>query len=78
MLSCKQGEWWIDNPQRGRANNSAVLVRSRITEDNFFSIWQKIKESDYDEPGISWTNNAEAGFNPCHEISLKNMQFCNL
>lgn len=78
MLSCKQGEWWIDNPQRGRANNSAVLVRSRIDKDNFFRIWQKIKESGCGEPGISWTNNAEAGFNPCHEISLKNMQFCNL
>ena len=78
MLSCKQGEWWIDNPQRGRANNSAVLVRSRIDKDNFFRIWQKVKESGCGEPGISWTNNAEAGFNPCHEISLKNMQFCNL
>ena len=64
MLFCKQGEWWIDNPQRGRANNSAVLVRSRIDKDNFFSIWQKIKESGCGEPGISWTNNAEAGFNP--------------
>jgi ribonucleoside-diphosphate reductase alpha chain len=26
MLTCKYGNWWELNPQRGRANNSAVLV----------------------------------------------------
>jgi len=78
MLECKQGNWWETNPQRGRANNSAVLVRSRIDKMDFYEIWDKIKESGCGEPGISWTNNAETGFNPCHEISLKNMQFCNL
>lgn len=64
MLECKQGNWWETNPQRGRANNSAVLVRSRIDKKDFYEIWDKIKESGCGEPGISWTNNAETGFNP--------------
>ena len=31
MISCKSGSWWETNPQRGRANNSAVLMRHKIT-----------------------------------------------
>ena len=27
MISCKSGNWWELNPQRGRSNNSAVLMR---------------------------------------------------
>ena len=30
MISCKAGAWWEQNPQRGRANNSVALCRSRI------------------------------------------------
>ena len=30
MLTCKFGNWWETNPQRGRANNSAVLLRNMI------------------------------------------------
>ena len=26
MISCKSGSWWETNPQRGRSNNSAVLM----------------------------------------------------
>ena len=36
MISSKYGNWWETNPQRGRANNSAALVRSKITEEFFF------------------------------------------
>ena len=42
MISCKYGNWWETNPQRG-ANNSAALVRSKITEEFFFELWEKIK-----------------------------------
>ena len=64
MLSCKSGEWWIENPQRGRANNSVVMVRSRAKQSDFNSIFEQTKTSGAGEPGISWTNNAEMGFNP--------------
>lgn len=78
MLGAKSGNWWELNPQRGRANMSTVVVRSRITKDVFNSLWEYTKSSGAGEPGISWTNNAELGYNPCHEISLKDMQMCNL
>lgn len=78
MLTCKFGNWWDMNPQRGRANNSAIILRNRIREDEFFDLWKKIELSNSGEPGISWSNDTEYGFNPCHEISLRPFTFCNL
>ena len=78
MISCKVGNWWEENPQRGRSNNSAVLVRSKVTEDFFFGIWEKIKLSGSGEPGIYLTNDKDWGTNPCCEIALRPYQFCNL
>jgi len=78
MLSCKAGNWWELHPERGRANNTVVIVRSKVKKDDFSKIWNYIKASGSGEPGIMWTNNPEIGANPCFEISLKNMQFCNL
>jgi ribonucleoside-diphosphate reductase alpha chain len=78
MLSCKSGEWYIANPQRGRANNSAVVVRHKITEHEFQKLWEKIQASGSGEPGVYLTNNARWGTNPCVEIALKSHQFCNL
>ena len=78
MISSKYGNWWEENPQRGRANNSAVLVRSKVTEDFFFDIWEKIKASGSGEPGIYLTNDKDWGTNPCCEIALRPYQFCNL
>jgi ribonucleoside-diphosphate reductase alpha chain len=78
MLTCKFGNWWELNPQRGRANNSAVIVRHKISKDKFLELWQKIEASGSGEPGIYFTNNAEWGSNPCCEIALRPFQFCNL
>ena len=78
MISAKAGKWWELNPQRGRANNSAVLVRHRIEEDYFFRLWDKIKASGAGEPGIFFTNDKDYGTNPCCEISLRPFSFCNL
>ena len=78
MISCKSGAWWELNPQRGRANNSAVLVRSITEKEQFWDIWKRIEASGAGEPGVYFTNNAEWGTNPCCEIALRPFQFCNL
>jgi ribonucleoside-diphosphate reductase alpha chain len=78
MISCKAGSWWELNPQRGRANNSAVLVRNKVTKEFFLDIWKKIEASGSGEPGIYFTNDKDWGTNPCCEIALRPYQFCNL
>lgn len=78
MLGCKSGKWFEKNPQRGRANNSVVLMRHRLTEDRFFKLWSRIEESGSGEPGIYLTNDQNYGVNPCCEIALKPYSFCNL
>ena len=78
MLTCKFGNWWEENPQRGRANNSAVVLRHKITEEEFFKLWKKIELSGSGEPGIYFSNDKDWGTNPCCEIALKAFQFCNL
>ena len=78
MISCKFGNWWELNPQRGRANNSAVLLRSKVSEEFFKSLWKKIELSNAGEPGIYLSNDKDWGTNPCCEIALRPLQFCNL
>jgi ribonucleoside-diphosphate reductase alpha chain len=78
MLTCKFGNWWEENPQRGRANNSAVVLRHKITEEEFFKLWKKIELSGSGEPGIYFSNDKDWGTNPCCEIALRSFQFCNL
>lgn len=78
MLTCKFGNWWESNPQRGRSNNSAVIVRHKINKDTFLNLWSKIQASGSGEPGMYFTNNADWGTNPCCEIALRPNQFCNL
>jgi ribonucleoside-diphosphate reductase alpha chain len=78
MLTCKFGNWWELNEQRGRANNSVVLPRESITKEQFFDLWKKIELSGSGEPGFYFTNNTEWGTNPCCEIALRPFQFCNL
>lgn len=78
MLTCKHGKWWVDNEHRGRANNSAVGMRSRIKKKDFLELWTKIEQSKSGEPGLYLSNNADWGTNPCCEIGLRPYQFCNL
>jgi len=78
MIACKSGNWWENNPQRGRANNSAVLLRHRVTKDFFMDLWNRIKASGSGEPGIYFNNDKDWGTNPCCEIALRPYQFCNL
>jgi len=78
MISCKSGNWWEKNPQRGRSNNSAVLIRHKITKEFFMSLWKRIELSGSGEPGIYFNNDKDWGTNPCCEIALRPFQFCNL
>ena len=78
MITCKYGNWWEINEQRGRANNSAVLLRESTTRDEFDALWKRIEASGSGEPGVYWTNNLDWGTNPCCEIALRPYQFCNL
>tara|TARA_R110002110_G_scaffold62595_4_gene174497 strand:- start:1445 stop:3298 length:1854 start_codon:yes stop_codon:yes gene_type:complete len=78
MLAAKSGDWWELNPQRGRANNSVVLMRHRIDRDTFMGIWDRVRESGAGEPGFYFSNDKDWGTNPCCEIGLRPYQFCNL
>tara|TARA_R110000822_G_scaffold145115_10_gene283937 strand:- start:1230 stop:3089 length:1860 start_codon:yes stop_codon:yes gene_type:complete len=78
MISCKSGNWWELNPQRGRANNSAVLMRHKISKEFFMNLWKRVELSNAGEPGIYFNNDKDWGTNPCCEIALRPYQFCNL
>lgn len=78
MISCKSGNWWEANPQRGRANNSAVLMRHKVTREFFDKLWERVEASGAGEPGIYFSNDKDWGTNPCAEIALRPFQFCNL
>jgi ribonucleoside-triphosphate reductase len=78
MIAAKTGNWWEKEPQRGRANNSAVLLRHRITKEFFMDLWERIRASGSGEPGFYFSNDKDWGTNPCCEIALRSYQFCNL
>ena len=78
MIGCKAGNWWETDPQRGRSNNSAVLMRHKITKEFFMNLWKRVELSGAGEPGIYLNNDKDWGTNPCCEIALRPYQFCNL
>jgi hypothetical protein len=71
MLTCKFGNWWENNPQRGRSNNSAVLLRNKIDKDVFLNLWKKIEASNSGEPGFLFTNDKDHGTNPSLRAGTK-------
>ena len=78
MLTSKHSTWWELNPQRGRANNSAVVIRHKVRKKDFLGLWGKIVASNSGEPGVYFSNDKDWGTNPCCEIALRPFQFCNL
>lgn len=84
MLSAKTGDWFVDNPQRGRSNNSVMLVRDELTREEWAEIMKSVR--DFGEPGFIFTADKEFCYNPCVEIGMKpktadgrsGFQFCNL
>ena len=84
MLEAKTGEWFKDNPQRGRSNNSVLLLRKKTSAEEFKAIVARTKE--FGEPGFVFAEDEWTNFNPCFEIGfipvtedgVCGTQFCNL
>lgn len=63
MIKAKTGNWFIDNPQRARSNNSVVLIKNEVTLEQFKQIMESVKQ--YGEPGFVFADSYESLFNPC-------------
>lgn len=61
--------WYLVAPARSRANNSAVLVRNEVSEEEFTQIMDMVEASGCGEPGVYWTNNPDWGTNPCCRLA---------
>ena len=68
MIKAKTGNWYLENPQRARSNNSALLLKDETSFEKFQSLMESVKE--FGEPGFIWSDSTEMVFNPCVEISL--------
>ena len=68
MAKAKTGNWYIENPQRARSNNSALLLKDQTSFEQFKKLMESVKE--FGEPGFIWSDSTEMVFNPCVEISL--------
>tara|TARA_Y100001935_G_scaffold16769_1_gene12372 strand:+ start:16594 stop:18807 length:2214 start_codon:yes stop_codon:yes gene_type:complete len=83
MMNAKTGNWFMENPQRGRSNNSAVIVRDKTTPEQFGKIMESVKQ--FGEPGFVFVESTEHTTNPCVEIGMfpklgnkSGWQGCNL
>ena len=91
LRRAKSGQWWLDNAQRGLANNSVCYTETPDFEA-FLNEWKSLYESKSGERGLfsrvasqrqaakngRRDPNHEFGTNPCSEIILRPYQFCNL
>ena len=68
MATAKIGNWFIENPQRGRSNNSALLLRGKTSKEDFQKLMGYVRE--FGEPGFVWSDSTELVVNPCVEIGL--------
>jgi ribonucleoside-diphosphate reductase alpha chain len=68
MAKAKTGNWFVDNPQRARSNNSALLLKNETTYEQFSSLMESVKE--FGEPGFIWSESKDMIFNPCVEIGM--------
>ena len=84
MIKAKTGDWFITNGQRGRSNNSAVLLRDSTDFEEFNEIMKSVQHSG--EPGFVWSDDLDMLFNPCVEVGMQGYdengdsgwQMCNL
>lgn len=85
MMNAKTGNWYIENPQRARSNNSVKLIEGEYTKEEYDKFANAIKE--YGEPGFFIVKDKYFLTNPCGEISFipinpttgnSCVSFCNL
>ena len=66
MIHAKTGNWRQENPQRGRSNNSVILLRSEVIKEQFEYL---VKLNDgANDIGFVFANSWFDMFNPCFEI----------
>jgi hypothetical protein len=63
MMNAKTGDWFFENPQRARSNNSVVIIRDEIKREDFTNIFKKTRE--FGEPGFVFLESREHALNPC-------------
>jgi ribonucleoside-triphosphate reductase (thioredoxin) len=68
MMKAKTGNWYQENPQRARSNNSAILVRSEVTREQFAKLMESTRQ--FGEPGFLFVESTEHATNPCVEIGM--------
>jgi ribonucleoside-triphosphate reductase len=68
MAKAKTGNWYMENPQRARSNNSALLLKDDTTFEQFQQLMESVKE--FGEPGFIWSDSTEMTFNPCVEVGM--------
>lgn len=84
MMNSKTGNWFEENPQRARSNNSVLFLRKKIKEEDFKKVLQSARE--FGEPGFIFADHEDMLSNPCREIGFVpvtkdgrcGVQFCNL
>ena len=68
MMNAKTGNWFSENPQRARSNNSALLIRNKTHKELFERLMKSTKE--FGEPGFVFADSIEVVYNPCVEIGM--------
>ena len=68
MAKAKTGNWYVENPQRARSNNSALLLKDDTSYEDFKNLMESVKE--FGEPGFIWSDSTEMTFNPCVEVGM--------
>jgi ribonucleoside-triphosphate reductase len=68
MAKAKTGNWYMENPQRARSNNSALLLKDNTSYEDFKNLMESVKE--FGEPGFIWSDSTEMTFNPCVEVGM--------
>ena len=68
MMRAKTGDWFNENPQRARSNNSVLLLRDELTHEHFREIIENARQ--FGEPGFVLVDDEDALTNPCAEVGL--------
>jgi len=63
MFNAKIGNWYYENPQRARSNNSALLLKNNTGREDYHRLFESTRQ--FGEPGIIWSHSTEQLFNPC-------------